>query len=160
MEERQKITRFNGISNWLSNSVRESEDKRYTHRLLKEDKNQRNVILDELISIVQKAHEDARFRLRKIAGNPLDPFGDFSESDPSDGYPERLKIITLQGYFGEIFSGIIAENFSHFGQDDWAVPAFLFRFHLVEFQHLEILNQTEEIAKKRSGRTGDDCGLT
>ncbi|MBN3892148.1 MAG: DEAD/DEAH box helicase [Nostoc sp. JL31] len=157
MKERQKITRFNGISNWLSNSVSESEDKRYTHRLLKEDKNQRDIILNELILIVQKAHEDARYRLRKLAGNSLFPFGDFSESDPSYGYPERLNIISRQSYFGDIFSGIIAENFAHFGQDDWEVPAFLFRFHLVEFQHLEFLNQTEEIAKKRPGRTGDDC---
>jgi DEAD/DEAH box helicase len=157
MEERQKITRFNGISKWLSNSVSESEDKRYTHRLLTEDKSQRDIIINELILIVQKAHEDARYRLRKLAGNSLEPFGDSSESDPSFGYPERLNIISLQGYFGEIFSGIIAENFAPFGQDDWEVPAFLFRFHLVEFQHLEFLNQTEEIAKKRPGRTGDDC---
>ncbi|MEH2293106.1 DEAD/DEAH box helicase [Nostoc sp.] len=157
MKERQKITRFNGISKWLSNSVSESEDKRYTHRLLREDKSQRDIILNELILIVQKAHEDARYRLRKLAGNSLAPFGDFSESDPSYGYPERLNIISRQGYFGEIFSGIIAENFAPFGQDDWEVPAFLFRFHLVEFQHLEFLSQTNEIAKKRPGRTGDDC---
>ncbi|MEH2023259.1 hypothetical protein [Nostoc sp.] len=157
MKERQKITRFNGISKWLSNSVSESEDKRYTHRLLREDKSQRDIILNELILIVQKAHEDARYRLRKLAGNSLTPFGDFSDNDPSDGYPERLNIISRQGYFGEIFSGIIAENFAPFGQNDWEVPAFLFRFHLVEFQHLEFLNQTEEIAKKRPGRTGDDC---
>ncbi|MDF5719742.1 MAG: DEAD/DEAH box helicase [Rhizonema sp. PD37] len=157
MEERQKITRFNGISKWLSNSVSESEDKRYTHRLLREDKSQRNIIINELILIVQKAHKDARYRLHKLAGNSLTPFGDFSDNDPSYGYPERLNIISLQGYFGEIFSGIIAENFAPFGRDDWEIPAFLFRFHLVEFQHLEFLNQTEEIAKKRPGRTGDDC---
>ncbi|MEH2381095.1 MAG: hypothetical protein V7K27_19780 [Nostoc sp.] len=149
MKERQKITNFNGISKWLSNSVSESEDKRYTHRLLTEDKSQRDIIINELILIVQKAHEDARYRLRKLAGNSLAPFGGFSESDPSDGYPERLNIISRQSYFGDIFSGIIAENFAHFGQDDWEVPAFLFQFHLVEFQHLEFLNQTEEIAKKR-----------
>ncbi|MHC0067995.1 DEAD/DEAH box helicase [Nostoc sp. UIC 10890] len=157
MEERQKITKFNGISKWLSNSVSESEDKRYTHRLLREDKSQRDIIINELILIVQKAHEDARYRLHKLAGNSLTPFGDFSDNDPSYGYPDRLNIISLQGYFGEIFSGIIAENFAPFGRHDWEVPTFLFRFHLVEFQHLEFLNQTEEIAKKRPGRTGDDC---
>ncbi|MFN7285829.1 MAG: DEAD/DEAH box helicase [Dolichospermum sp.] len=155
--ERRKFTKFHGISNWLSNSVTESQDKRYTHRLLKEDKSQRDVILDELISIVQKAHEDARFRLRKLAGNSLSPFSDFPETDPCKGYPESLNIITLQGYFGEIFAGIIAENFEHFGYDDWEIPVFLFRFHLTEFQHLEELNQTGEIAKQRPGRTGDDC---
>ncbi|MFO0055592.1 MAG: DEAD/DEAH box helicase, partial [Dolichospermum sp.] len=41
--------------------------------------------------------------------------------------------------------------------DDWEIPVFLFRFHLTEFQHLEELNQTGEIAKQRPGRTGDDC---
>ncbi len=157
MKERQKITRFNGISKWLSNSVSESEDKRYIHRLLKEDKSQRDIILNELILIVQKAHEDARYRLRKLAGNSLFPFGDFSESDPSYGYPERLHIQTLKGYFGEIFAGIIAENFAPFGQDNWEVPAFLFRFHPVAFQHLEFLKQTGETAKPQPGRTGDDC---
>ena len=155
--ERRKFTKFHGISNWLSNSVTESQDKRYTHRLLKEDKSQRDVILDELISIVQKAHEDARFRLRKLAGNSLSPFSDFPETDLCKGYPESLNIITLQSYFGEIFAGIIAENFEHFGYDDWEIPVFLFRFHLTEFQHLEELNQTGEIAKQRPGRTGDDC---
>jgi hypothetical protein len=84
MEERQKITRFNGISKWLSNSVSESKDKQYIHRLLREDKSQRDIILNELILIVQKAHEDARYRLRKLARNSLAPFGDCSESDPSD----------------------------------------------------------------------------
>ncbi|MBD1212572.1 MAG: DEAD/DEAH box helicase [Dolichospermum circinale Clear-D4] len=157
MMERRKFTKFHGISNWLSNSVTESQDKRYTHRLLKEDKSQRDVILDELISIVQKAHEDARFRLRKLAGNSLSPFSDFPETDLCKGYPESLNIITLQSYFGEIFAGIIAENFEHFGYDDWEIPVFLFRFHLTEFQHLEELNQTGEIAKQRPGRTGDDC---
>ncbi|MDZ8136459.1 MAG: hypothetical protein RM049_14305 [Nostoc sp. DedQUE04] len=157
MKKRQKITKFNGISKWLSNSVSESEDKQYTHRLLREDKSQRDIILNELTLIVQKSHEDARYRLRKLAGNSLTPFEDSSETDPSIGYPDRLNIISRQGYFGEIFSGIIAENFALFGQDDWEVPAFLFRFHLVEFQQLEFINQTEEIAKKRPGRTGDDC---
>ncbi|MGV0105069.1 Helicase ATP-binding domain-containing protein [Nostoc sp. DSM 114160] len=157
MKERQKITRFNGISKWLSNSVSESEDKQYTHRLLKEDKNQRDIILSELILIVQKAHGDARSRLRKLAGNSLAPFGEFSESDPSEGYPERLHIQTLKGFFGEIFAGIIAENFSPFEHDDWEVPAFLFRFHPVVFQHLEFINQTGESAKNQPGRTGDDC---
>lgn len=157
MKERQKITRFNGISKWLSNSVSESEDKRYTHRLLREDKSQRDIILNELILIVQKAHEDARYRLRKLAGNSLAPFEEFSESDPSEGYPEGLHIQTLKGFFGEIFAGIIAENFSHFEHDDWEVPAFLFRFHPVVFQHLEFINQTGESAKNQPGRTGDDC---
>lgn len=155
MPERRKITEFNGILSWLSNSVSESEDKRYIHRLIKENLSQRDLILDELISIVKKAHDDARYRLRKLAGNSLKPFED--SPDPTEGYPERLHIQSLKGYFGEIFAGIIAENFAPFGEDDWEVPVFLFRVHVVEFQQLEFLNQTGETAKKRPGRTGDDC---
>ncbi|MBF2066060.1 MAG: DEAD/DEAH box helicase [Calothrix sp. C42_A2020_038] len=157
MQERRKITKFNKISSWLSDSVSESEDKRYIHRLIKENLSQRDLILDELISIVQKAHDDARYRLRKLAGNSLAPFENSSVIDPTEGYPERLHLQSLKGYFGEIFAGIIAENFAPFGEDDWEVPVFLFRVHLVEFQQLEFLNQTGETAKKRPGRTGDDC---
>jgi DEAD/DEAH box helicase len=157
MEERRKITKFNTISSWLSDSVSESEDKRYIHRLIKENLSQRNLILDELISIVQKSHDDARNRLRKLAGNSLEPFEDSPKIDPTKGYPERLHHQSLKGYFGEIFAGIIAENFAPFGEGDWEVPVFLFRVHIVEFQHLEFLNQTGEKAKKRPGRTGDDC---
>jgi superfamily II DNA/RNA helicase len=156
MQERRKLTKFNGISNWLSISITESTDKQYIHRLIKEDQSQRNAILNELILIVQKAHDDARSRLRKLGGNSLNPFDNLA-IDPAEGYPERLHLQTLKGYFGEIFAGIIAENVALFGLDDWEIPAFLFRFHIVEFQQLEYLIQTEETAKKRPGRTGDDC---
>lgn len=157
MNKRQKNTNFNSISNWLSNSISESGDKRYIHRLLKENINKRDIVIHELISIVQTAHEDARYRLRKLSGNSLEPFESSPTIDPSEGYPELLHIQTLKGYFGEIFAGIIAENLAPFGLDDWEVPAFLFRFHLVEFQQLEFINQTGKTAKKRPGRTGDDC---
>jgi hypothetical protein len=40
---------------------------------------------------------------------------------------------------------------------DWKVPAYLFRFHLVEFQQLGMMDQTDAPAGLRSGRTGDDC---
>jgi DEAD/DEAH box helicase len=157
MPERRKITKFNEISSWLSDSVSESEDKRYIHRLIKENLSQRNLILDELISIVQKAHDDARYRLRKLAGNSLDPFEDSPTIDITEDYPYSLDIQTLKGYFGEIFAGIIVENFAPFGLDDWEVPAFLFRFHPVVFQHLGLIKQTGENAKNQPGRTGDDC---
>src|SRR5207248_2506322 len=64
---------------------------------------------------------------------------------------------TLKGYFGEIFAAIIAQNFSPFELHNWEVPAFLFRHHLVEFQHLEAMRQQGSEAKYRPGRTGDDC---
>lgn len=144
------------LSKWLSNSVTESKDKRYRHRILKENFNQRHEIIEDLKLFVQNAHEDARLRLRKITGISLDPLGSPCRNDPARGYPEVLHIQTLKGYFGEIFAGLIATNFSSFEEGNWEVPAFLFRFHIVEFQHLEILRQTNIEAKKRPGRTGDD----
>ncbi|WP_414619103.1 DEAD/DEAH box helicase [Calothrix sp. CCY 0018] len=157
MQKRHKLTKFNGISKWLSNLTTQSKNHQYTHRLLKENLDQRDANLDELILIVQKAHDDTRNRLRKSAANSLNPFEDSCDIDLAEGYPERLHMQTLKGYFGEIFAGIIAENFAIFELNDWEVPAFLFRFHEVAFQHLELIKQTGELAKKQPGRTGDDC---
>jgi len=149
--------KYDKISSWLSDSVSESGDKRYRHRLLEENPDQRREVLEDLRLYVRAAHEDARRRLRRLAGTSLDPLGSDSTYDPAEGYPERLHIQTLKGYFGEVFAGLIAETHSPFEQDGWKVPAFLFRFHLVEFQQLEILRQQGEQAKLRPGRTGDDC---
>ncbi len=147
----------NKFSDWLCDILNETPDKKYRHRLFKEYPNKRNEILKELTSYIQDAHEDARSRLRKLVENPLDPLGDLPAFDPTYGYPEHFHMDTLKGYFGEIFAGLIAEHFSPFEQEGWKVPAFLFRYHEVEFQHLEILRQTGRIASKRPGRTGDDC---
>lgn len=148
------------LSRWLLNTVNESKDKRYRHRHIKEDAAHRTEALKELKTIVQNAHEDARNHLRALAGvslDPLDPGGRSIKKDPADGYPERLHPITLKGYLGEIFAAVIAEQFSPFGFDNWKVPAFLFRFHLVEFQQLESMRQTGASSQLRPGRTGDDC---
>ena len=122
-----------------------------------ENRKQRDEVLEDLKSYVYAAHEDARRRLRRLAGITLDPLGVTPTNDPAEGYPERLHIQTLKGYFGEVFAGLIAETLSPFGESGWKVPAFLFRFHLVEFQQLEKLRQRGGEAKVRPGRTGDDC---
>jgi hypothetical protein len=145
------------FSVWLCDFLNENDDKTYRHRLFNEYPNKRSEILKELTSYVQNAHEDARSRLRKAFENPLDPLGAPPPFDPTDGYPGRFHMQTLKGYFGEIFAGLIAEHFSPFKEDGWKVPAFLFRYHEVEFQQLESLRQTGGLAKKRPGRTGDDC---
>ena len=149
------MTELHKLLKWLSNEISKSEDKRYRHRLLKERQERRTEVIKELKSFVLEAHEDARHRLRRLAGISLDPCSDSSEDDPSEGYPQRLHIQTLKGYFGEIFAGLIAENLSPFGKD-WDVPVFLFRHHLPAFHRLEKLRQGEE-AKKDFGRFGDDC---
>lgn len=148
------------LSHWLPNTVTESKDKSFRHRFIKEDLTHRNEALKELRVIVQDAHEDARNHLRTLAGISLDPLAPgavASTRDPAEGYPERLHPITLKGYLGEIFAAVLAEHFLPFDFDNWKVPAFLFRFHLVEFQQLESMRQTGAAAKKRPGRTGDDC---
>jgi len=52
-----------------------------------------------------------------------------------------LNRITLQGYLGETLAGLAVEHFGAFGKRDWHVPAFLFRFHDQEFQHLDLINE-------------------
>lgn len=145
------------FSNWLTSSITESNKKKYRHQLLKENVNNRPKIRKELKLVIQRAHEDVRRHLRKISGESLDPLRNTPKRDPAEGYPSSLDIKTLKGYFGEVFAGIIAENFRPFQENDWKVPAFLFRFHTVAFQQLELLNQTGAIAKTIPGRTGDDC---
>ncbi len=146
------------ISNWLEHTlVGANSANRYRHCLLKEDLTQRCEIIEELKQYVYEAHEDTRRHLRELAGyNPLNPFEEYGTDDPAKGYPETLHIITLQGYFGEIFAAIIAQHFSPFEVDNWEVPAFLLRFHEVELQHIEALNQIGGEVKRRPGRTGDD----
>src|SRR5258708_261576 len=151
------MTIQNKFALWLHDSLSESGDKKYRHRLFSERPHKRDEIFGELTSYVQNAHEDARKRLRKLVENTLDPFGPSSSFDPAKGYPELFHMQTLKGYFGEVFAGLIAEHFSPFNEDGWKVPAFLFRYHSVEFQQLEILRQKGGKAKLRPGRTGDDC---
>jgi len=129
----------------------------YRHILLKEDPAQYNEVIRELKRYVQDAHEDAQHHLRELAGYSLNPFeSSIINDDPAKGYPESLNIVTLKGYFGEIFAAIIAQHFSPFEVTNWEIPAFLFRFHVVELQHIEALNQIGGEVKKRPGRTGDD----
>jgi hypothetical protein len=90
-------------------------------------------------------------------GPSLDPLGEEEVVDPAKGYPEKFHIQTLKGYFGEVMAGLAAENLRPFGHDDWEVPVHLFRYHIVEFQQLDLMDQTGDDAKLRPGRTGDDC---
>jgi len=145
------------LSEWLLHTLVEvSYDGRYRHSLLKESILERDGVLDELRRIVLDAHEDAKRHFRELALGSINPFEDQEDSGPV-GYPEKLHLSVLKGYFGEIFAAIIAENFSPFGITNWEVPAFLFRLHLVAFQQLEYINQTGEEATTIPGRTGDDC---
>lgn len=102
------------------------------------------------------AHEDSRKRLRDLLGESLDPLGETS-AYPVNRYPQCLHPLTLKGYFGEIFAGVIAEHFSPHNKSGWEVPAYLFRHHHEAFRQLEMLHQVDIEPEIIPGRTGDDC---
>ena len=138
---------------WLTANKSMSRDSRYWHCLLEEDLTQREQFFGDLVGYVQEAHRDAR---RIFEMEHLDPLGVLPSESPVD-YPGSLPLNVLQGYFGEILAGLVVENYSPFGIDDWIVPAFLFRFHNLTFERLEVLLQGGSIPNQLPGRTGDDC---
>lgn len=148
---------FPQIKTWLVINVSRSTNGTYEHALGREDGDGRAAVMPRLKELIKDAHEDARKRLRALASGSLDPLGEADARDPADGYPQELHMQTLKGYFGEVLAGLVAENLDPFGLADWKVPAYLFRYHLVEFQHLEFMAQVGEKAEPRPGRTGDDC---
>ena len=144
------------IHSWLSNSTTESKDKLYRHRLLKENRKQRDKVIGELKQYFYIAHEDARQRLKKLTSNSLDPLDD-SAPLKEYGYPEKLPLNnTLKGYFGEVMAALFIENFAPFAKNNWKIPAFLFRFDIQAFQYLEELQQGGN-ERKVVGRPGNDC---
>ncbi len=145
------------LHHWLSNLTTQSQDTRYRHQLLKEDLTRRAEILEELKFLVRQAHEDARRHFRGFLANSLDYLENSSLPDLAKGYPECFPLHTLKGYFGEIFAGLVAENFSPFGIADWIVPAFLFRFHNVAFDEFERMQDCGQNNRAIVGRTGNDC---
>ena len=151
---------LSNLNNWLSSTKKVSSDKRYIHHRFEEKLDCRSDIISELKSVVIEAHRDARDRLQNLFTSTLDPLEEFNPYRNNilvEKYPKSLHMITLKGYFGEIFAGIIAEHFSPHGEDKWEIPAFLFRFHKTAFDQLEKIVQTGGEAGKIIGRTGDDC---
>jgi hypothetical protein len=143
------------LNKWLKSS-RTDDDKKYLHVLLTEFANIPSAVWDELFVYINNAHEGARSSLRAHLGESLNPLKHGEQDDPAYGYPHKLDIVTLQGFFGEILTGIIAENFEIFKSTNWKMPVYLFRTHVTAFQQLEEMKQTDEWQKKIFGRTGDD----
>jgi hypothetical protein len=151
------MPKIQNIGAWLTSAVSQTINGRYRHQILTESLPQRDALIDGLVRYVKAAHDDALRRLRHLAGISLDPFAPTPKGDPGDLYPHRLHLTVLQGAFGEIFAGIVAEHFAPFGEDGWEVPAYLFRTHSVAFEQLEASFQTGNPPKQVPGRTGDDC---
>ena len=153
------------LNDWLAAQLLKKTHRRYELRVWREVNGNFAAVRDELIEYVQEALEDARLRIRRGFEDSLSPFSDPID-DPAAHYPAMLNRITLQGYLGETLAGLAVEHFGAFGNQDWHVPAFLFRFHDTEFQHLDLINErllmSEEhepdaVAERRPGRTGDDA---
>ncbi len=150
--------KMDSVSSWLETDVSVSENNRYRHNLITEKCEGRGDALEVLKGLIRTAHDDARFKLREFLRDDLDPLEEWDEeNDPAEGYPEVLDLTTLKGYFGEFFSGLIAENFAPFEESNWRVPVFPFRFHNTAFDQLEVYHQTGQMKKATYGRTGDDC---
>jgi len=143
------------LHEWLTYS-RTDDGKKYLHILLTELSNIPDTVWEELHAYIDHAHEGARSALRMPLGESLNPIMHGTKTDPAYGYPHKLNIIALQGFFGEILTGIIAENYEMFGSAAWEVPVYLFRAHITAFQQLEEIKQTDEWEKMIFGRTGDD----
>ena len=153
------------LNAWLVRQHLTGAHGKYQLRVWREVSSNFGALRDELIAYAQEALDDARTRIRKGFEDHLSPFSD-AVDDPAAHYPAMLNRITLQGYLGETLAGLAVEHFGAFGESDWQVPAFLFRFHDQEFQHLDLINERFRLrephdpdaeAEKRPGRTGDDA---
>ena len=96
-------------------------------------------IRNKMVAYFDEAFEDARRRIRRGFEDDLSPFSD-SAPDPAN-YPALLHRVTMQGYLGETLAVLAVEYWGAHGHMDWIVPAFLFRLHDQEFQHLEGINE-------------------
>jgi hypothetical protein len=151
---------------WLVEQELKATHQRYRVRLWRENRAEFGAIEAELVLYINEAFDDARRRLRAGFEDNLSPFND-PTGDPAANYPSLLHRETLQGYFGEIMGVLAVEHWGAHGHSDWTTPAFLFRLHNVEFEHLESLNgrlrsgtlDPDSPDERRPGRTGDD-GLT
>ena len=153
------------LEGWLVLQQLTDKPGHYRLRLWREDAAGFAALRDELRDYINEALDDARQRLRRGFEDSLSPF-DEPVLDPAANYPGALNRMTLLGYFGETLAVIAAEHWGALGLLDWQVPAFLFRFHVQEFQHLEQINQRireggehdpDAQDQRRPGRTGDDA---
>jgi hypothetical protein len=152
------------LNAWLIDQRIGRKHAKYRLRVWKEDRDSFSDIQAEVIAYFREAFDDARKRIRSGFEDNLSPFDD-PASDPAANYPAMLHYVTLQGYLGETLGVVAVEHWGAHGHHDWQVPAFLFRLHDVEFQHLESINERllagkpfdpDDIAEQRPGRTGDD----
>jgi hypothetical protein len=153
------------LNAWLVDQRLPNSHAQYRVRLWRDDATALPALRAELRAYIDEALEDARQRLRRGFVDPLSPYN-IPHPDPAANYPAVLNRITLQGYFGETLAVLAVEHWGAADRTDWQVPAFLFRSHEQEFQHLDEINQRladgqphdpDADAERRPGRTGDDA---
>ena len=145
------------LNNWLD--VTESTNggaPQYCHLLIKPKVEVDLAVWDELFAYIDHAHAGARQALRAPLEDSLHPLQHNTKVDPAFGYPHKLGDTALKGFFGEIIAGIVAEYYMPDGEHEWEVPVYLFRTHVVAFQQLEVMKQTDDWERQIVGRTGDD----
>lgn len=128
----------------------------YRHMLIRQNPDFDQKIWDELFAYIDHAHEGARNSLRSPLGDSLHPLQHGTQDDPASNYPHKLNDTALKGFFGEIIAGIIAKYYIADNVLKWEVPAYLFRTHIVAFQQLEVMKQSDRWDRTIVGRTGDD----
>lgn len=163
---RSKKLQHSSLDKWLVSVPLPGAPKGYSLSLWQEDRGALvGSFRDEVIGYFDEAFEDARASIRKGFADDLGPFKPGS-TDPAANFPKLLHRITQQGHLGEMLGVLAVEHWGAAGQTDWKVPAMLFRFHTVELQHLESINERieagqsfdqDEEAEMRPGRTGDDA---
>jgi hypothetical protein len=151
---------LNAAQLWFTELTPPAKPARFRLRAWRENRAELPQIQREVIEYIDEAFQDARARLRRGFDVSLSPFRDRAD-DPAANYPGMLHRKTLQGYFGEMLGVLAVEHWGAHGFNDWQVPALLFRYHEVEFQHLELINErladNEVYDPERPGRTGDDA---
>src|SRR5258705_7703196 len=90
---------------WLEPSRSASASGHYRHARLDEAALPRATGLDALADTVVAAHDDACRWFADLLADTLDPF---DVTDVPANYPHGLHTLTLQGYLGEIFAGVLA----------------------------------------------------
>ena len=155
------------LKRWLVQQGQPKYSGQYRLRVWREDNAELDTVRVGLVAYVQEALDDARRKMRCGLSDSLSPFADdIPDPDPAEYYPAALHQNTLLGYFGETLAGFAVEHFGAFGKEDWHVPAYLFRTHEAEFQHLDVINEhlwsgidrdPDAKSEIRPGRTGDDA---
>lgn len=162
---RSRRLNIKSLNKWLVKAKWKVESGGYRLRVWKEHRDALPKIKNEIIAYINEIFDDVRLRLRRGFEDELSHFKEDPSTDPAWNYPALLHTITLQGYFGETLGAIAVEHWGAHGHSDWIVPAFLFRFHNLEFQHLDSINDRlrsgqvvdpDAQAEQRIGRTGDD----